>query len=343
MKYLEFNIKILIFALIILAIFPVLNTRYKILDTSFALAQSVDLGIYPPVFQIQTCPPSSIKIPFSIQNFAGSSVDLTISIKPFTAADSENGDIAFLNDLSSYPDPALLGRIQVLDNDNAIDTLTLAPKQKKDLNLTIDIPKDEVKGEYYISLLFNSNSQSLANSSSSQATGGIASNILLSVGPFGDAKGYIEDFSAPPFITQGPVPFTVRVKNTSDHYLTPKGDITISNMFGQTIGKVNLLSVNILSNTIRRIPDSAQSDITSSSYAKIKAIVDKNSYPVAVWPEKFLVGPYTATLTLALSDSGPLYKKSIMFFAFPSEYLITILIIIIIVLFIILRVKRKTG
>jgi hypothetical protein len=330
------NLKLKILLLIISLIF---TFKYPIV----AHAQSVDLGIYPPIFQIQTVPPSSIKIPFSIQNFADSSVNLTISIKPFTAADSENGDITFLNDLSSYPDPSLLGRIQVLDNDNAIDTLTLAPKQKKDLNLTIDIPKNEVKGEYYISLLFNSNSQNTNNSSSSQTTAGIASNILLSVGPLGDPKGYIEDFSAPPFITQGPVPFTVRVKNASDHYLTPKGDITISNMFGQTIGKVNLLSVNILSDTIRRIPDSIQSDTTSSSYAKIKDVVDKNTYPVAIWPEKFLVGPYTATLTLALSDSGPLYKKSIMFFAFPSEYILAILIIIIIVLFIILRVKRKTG
>ena len=306
-----------------------------------ALAQSVDLGIYPPIFQIQTTPPSNVNVPFSIQNFADSSVDLTISLKPFTAADSENGDVSFLDDLSSYPDPSLLEKIQVFDNDTSIQTLTLAPKQKKDLKLTIEIPKNEVKGEYYISLTFTSSNQSTINSSSSQATAGITSNILLSVGPYGNPKGYIEDFSAPPFVTQGPVPFTVRVKNTSDHYLTPKGDIVIKNIFGQSIGKINLLSVNILSNTVRRIPDSIQSDTSSNDYAKIKAIVDKNVSPVAIWPEKFLVGPYTATLTIALSDSGPLYKKTIIFFAFPAEYLLGILVIIIIILFIALRVKKK--
>jgi hypothetical protein len=306
-----------------------------------SFAQSVDLGIYPPVFQIQTTSPSNINAPFSIQNFADSSVDLTISLKPFTAASSENGNISFLNDLSSYPDPSLLQRIQVLDNQLPIQSLILAPKQKKNLNLTIEIPNNEVKGEYYISLLFTSNNQDAINSNSSYATAGIASNILLSVGPFGDAKGYIEDFSALPFVTQGPVPFTVRVKNTSDRYITPKGDIVVKNMFGQTIGKVDLLSVNILSNTVRRIPDSVQSDINSQAYEKIKAVVDKNTYPVAVWPEKFLLGPYTANLTIALSDSGPLYKKMIIFFAFPAEYLIVISIIIIIILFIALRVKRK--
>jgi hypothetical protein len=306
-----------------------------------AHAQSVDLGIYPPVFQIQTTSPSNINVPFSIQNFADSSVDLTISLKPFTAATSENGNISFLNDLSSYPDPSLLQRIQVLDNDISIQSLTLAPKQKKDLRLTIEIPNNEVKGEYYISLLFISNNQNTINSNSSEATAGIASNILLSVGPFGDAKGYIEDFSASPFITQGPIPFTVRVKNTSDRYITPKGDIVVKNMFGQIIGKVDLLSVNILSNTVRRIPDSVQSDINSPFYEQIKAVVDKNTYPVAVWPEKFLLGPYTATLTIALSSNGPLYKKSLIFFAFPAEYLLGIIIIIMIILFIALRVRRK--
>jgi hypothetical protein len=326
--------------LIIVIIFSLL---FNLKSPAVVHAQSVDLGIYPPVFQIQTIPPSSIKIPFSIQNFADSSVDLVISLKPFTAASTENGTISFLDDLSSYPDSSLLERIQVLENDNPIDTLTLAPRQKKDLNLTIDVPKNEVKGEYYIALTFTSTNQAIINSSSSHATAGISSNILLSVGPFGDAKGYIEDFSTNPFVAKGPIPFTVRVKNTSDRYITPKGDIVITNMFGQTIGKVSLLPVNILSNTVRRIPDSAQSDINSAVFAKIKDVVNNSQSPVAIWPEKFLLGPYTATLTIALSDSGPLYKKSIIFFAFPTEYLIAIFIIIIIILFIVLRIKQKTA
>ena len=218
----------------------------------------------------------------------------------------------------------------------------MAPKQKKDLALTIEIPKDEVKGEYYLSLTFTSNNQNAITSNSSSATAGIASNILLSVGPIGETKGYVEDFSTAPLIFQGPVPFTVKIKNNSDHYITPKGDITIQNMFGQTIGKVTLLPVNILSNATRRFPDSIQADINSQNYQKIKALIDKNEFPVAVWPDKFLLGPYTANLTITLSDSGPLYKKSIIFFAFPAEYLLGILVIIIIILFIILRIKQKT-
>ncbi len=297
------------------------------LSANSAHAQSVDLGIYPPVFQIQANTPSDVKIPFTVENFTDSSVPLNIALKPFTADLAENGNITFL-DNPQYSDPFLPQRIQVLDGDNFIDNLILSPKQKKDLTLEVQVPQNEPKGDYYLSLIFASNSNNGANANSSQATIGIASNILLSIGPVGKASGNIEEFSTPFFATKGPVPFTLRVKNSSDHYVTTKGNIVIKNMFGQTIGKVNLLPVNILENTVRKIPDSKQVDPTK-----------------AIWPEKFLVGPYTATLTMALSDTGPIFTRDIAFFAFPLEYLIAILLIICLIIFIAIRInatRRKT-
>jgi hypothetical protein len=327
-------IKILIF-------FTVCNLYQMLTGVSHVSAQSVDLGIYPPVIQAQATAPSDVSTPFYVQNFSDSSVDLNISIAPFTASPLENGTVSFLDDLNSFPDPSLLEKIHVLDGDNSIQTITLAPKQKRNLNLLIQVPDNQTKGDYYISLIFTSGGQNPVQANSAQASAGIVSNILLSIGPVGETKGYIEDFSAPAFVAKGPLPFTVRVKNTSDHYITPKGDIVITNMFGQNVGKINLLPVNLLSNTVRRIPDSIQSDVNSKDYAGVKAVADKNQYPMAVWPEKFLVGPYTATLTLALSGTGPLFKRSIVFFAFPAEYSLGILAIIIVIIFVVLRVKKK--
>lgn len=307
-------------------------------------AQGVDLGIYPPVFEIQTNPPANVNVPFFIQNFQDQPVELTLTIKAFKPSDSENGEIVFLSDTNSLPDPFLTSRIKVLDNNNSVSSLVLSPKQKRNLTLEIKIPSNEPKGDYYFSLVFSSSGQPLNSGNFSFAQGSIASNILLSVGPQGKTEGLIENFSAPLFITQGPLPFSVRIKNTSDHYITPKGDISIKNMFGQTVGKVSLLPVNILSNSIRRIPDSLQSGTAKDSdYNKIKTIVEKNDFPVAVWPEKFLFGPYTATLTIALSDQGPLFTKKISFFAFPAEYMLGVLVIIGLVVFIVLRVKKRTN
>lgn len=326
-------VKIIIISILMFfaAYFPLIN---------IASAQSVDLGIYPPVFEIQTTPPSSIKVPFFVQNFSDAPVKLYISLAPFSPGTNENGQIQF-EDNTALADPLMPSRILVQDNGNSISTIVLSPKQKKNLNLQITIPADEQKGEYYFSLVFSSAPNAISNANFSQASAGISSNILLSVGPSGKTQGIIADFSSPHFITQGPLPFTVRIKNTSDHYITPKGNILITNMFGQAVGKVNLLPVNILLNSTRRIPDSLQSVTASEKeYEKIRSAVEANEFPVAVWPEKFLLGPYKATLTIALSDSGPQFKKQIIFFALPAEYMLGILIIFTIVVFIAIRIRR---
>src|SRR3989344_4647692 len=46
-------------------------------------------------------------------------------------------------------------------------------------------------------------------------------------------KTTIEEFSSNIFFEKGPVPFTVRVRNTGAHFIKPKSEIAIKNMFGQ--------------------------------------------------------------------------------------------------------------
>ena len=306
------------------------------------LAQSVSLGIYPPVFEMETTPPSDIKVPFFIQNYTNSSVNLKISLKPFTQAPSEDGQVEFLDDTFSYPDPVFLQRVQILYQGNSVDLLTLSPNERKNLILEIQVPPNETKGDYYFSIIFNSLNNFEGSDTSSKASGGIATNVLLSVGPVGKTQGYIQEFSSPLFLNQGPVPFTVRIKNTSDHYITPTGSISITNMYGQNIGEVHLLPVNILSNTIRRIPDSMQSP-TASPSASLNSYFKTLDKVYAVWPETFLLGLYTAKLNVSLSSKGPVFTREITFFAFPIEYMIAILIIIGITVFVVLRVKKQLN
>lgn len=310
-----------------------------------ALAQNLDLGIYPPVIEIQANPPTDFKVPVFIQNFTDQSQDLTLTLKLFKPSKDENGTLIFSDvNLNDYPDPFILQRIQVFDETNKTNKFTISPKQRKDLVLQVQIPANEPKGEYYISMIFSTNPNASSSNNSTEVSASIVSNILLSVGPLGNTQGVLEEFSSPTFLFKGPVPFTIRLRNTSDHYINPKGNIIIENMFGQAIGKVDLLPVNILSNSVRRIPDSLQSGTAKQSdYQKIQAIVDANSSPVAIWPENFLVGPYTATLTIALSDNGPVFVRKTTFFAFPAEYILGILIIIGIVVFIAVRVRKKIN
>jgi hypothetical protein len=310
------------------------------LTSKTALAQSVDVGIYPPIIQIEAKPPATPKANLFIQNNSDSPLDLNIVLKPFTTSDLENGQVSFSTD-QNFADPNILQKVQILDAGNPVTSVYLGPKEKKDLSMQIEIPGNEPLSDYYFSLLFVSKTGDFSNVNLSQVSAAIATNVLLSIGPKGSIQGYIQQFSTPFFVNNGPIPFAVRIKNTSSHFITPKGEILIKNLFGQTIGKITLLQSNILANTSRRITDDLQIPGRETDFAKIKDVVLANKYPVAVWPEKYLFGLYTATLTVSLSDQGPTFSREIHFFAFPLEAFISLTIIVLIISFIILRIKKK--
>ena len=303
-----------------------------------AQAAGISLGVFPPILQIEANPPTNVKSKILIENLGDQPVDLKIGLKPFIASNKENGQVEYINDYN-LADPFIFDKMQILDNDTSIDTLTLAPKQQKELTLEIALPQGEALGDYYFSIIFMSAEQTGLDSNISGATAGIATNVLLTIGPKGPTQGNIEEFSAPLFNSKGPIPFIVRARNTSNHFITTRGDVVIKNMFGQIVGKVDLLPTNILSESVRSIPDSLQSPSANPSSA-FKNYLANLPFVAAIWPENFLLGPYTATLTIALSDQGPLFRRTINFLAFPTETLLIILIIVILITIIVIRAKK---
>jgi hypothetical protein len=314
---------------------------YLMFAAGSASADGVSLGIYPPILQIETLPPAKAEVPLTVINLNDQEVNLNITYKPFLASGSEDGAIDFDTQDFFKDDPLLFQRIKIVDEGQAITKLTLAPKQKKDLTVSVDIPEKETLSDYYFSIIFTSDNGPKQNTNQAAASGGIATNVLLSVGPKDTAKGSVEEYSVPYFIDSGPVPFMLRVKNKGSHFFAPKGEILIKNIFGQTVGRVDLLPVNILAQSIRFIPDLLQNPYsTGSAFPKNEALYTKYSHPTAFWYEKFLLGPYSASLTISLSDNGPLFRKTVYFFAFPIKLLLGLIVAALVVIFIRQRVKQ---
>jgi len=290
-----------------------------------ASAQELSLKVDPPIMQIAAEAPTSIKAPLSIENTSDNPIDLSIMLKPFHSSSQKNGQIQFLEGNQTIgEDPNIFDKMQIYDGTSSIDSLTLAPRQKKDLILHIGLPKDEPPSDYYFTILFISKNPELTNQTGETTQGGIGINVLLSIGPTGNATGLLNQFSAPWLIEEGPVHFTILVENTSNFFIVPRGNIIIKNLFGQIVGKVQLLPVNILSRSQRFLPDDSSGSLTT-----------------AVWPEKVLFGLYQATITVALSSQGPLFTRSIYFFAMPIQAIIGIVITCIIAAFVYVRLKEK--
>lgn len=306
-------------------------------------AQSVAVGIYPPIMQVDTVAPTNVNADFYVQNQSQESVDFNIMVKPFKPSNDKNGEIELIDNISSFPDPLFVNRVKVLSEGETIKSLSIGPKQTEKLVLEVTLPPNQIKGDYYFTVLFVSSPKSVVKTNSTLTQTSIGMNVLLTVGPKGKTQGLITKFDTPFFVNTGPIPFKIQVTNKSDHYIAPAGEIAITNMFGTQKGKIKLMPVNILSNSTRYIPDLSQADPQSDEYKKIADTLEKQDLPVAVFNQRFLLGIYTATLNIALEENGPTFRKSITFVAFPITYLLTIFIILGIITFIILRVRKKIN
>lgn len=311
---------------LVVVFFSILTTYYMLLATAKVSAADISLGVYPPLIQIDAKAPTDIQSPITIANESDTTVNVKILVRPFTASSSDNGDLYYLNEKAKFgPDPDIFQKMAIFDGERNTDTIELAPNQQRNIELRIHLPSGEPPGDYYFSITFLSNTIAINQGSNTAVAGGISTNVLLSIGPKDKTQGYIKEFSSPFFVDHGPVPFTVHAANTSKHFVTPQGTILIKNMFGQIIGKVNLLPVNVLAGTSRFLPSGT----------------DTNNK--AVWGENFLLGPYSATLTIAFSGEGPLYRRTIYFFSVPTQVIIGLILAGILIGITIYRVRKKLG
>ncbi len=294
---------------LILSIFII--TIFYFLFNDQAHAETFDIGVYPPIIQINAIPPISVRTPFAVQNFSDQTQNLSIQIHPFLPSNSNNGSINILwNQEISGPDNDIDRKIELIDDQNKVITqLTLAPKQQKKLFIHVGLPKDEPPFDYYFTIIFVSKDSLRNQNTSSLLQGAVGMNVLLSVGPYKNPTGYLEKFSAPLIVGHGPIPIKVLVNNTNSFFINPKGNLVIYDMFNQIIGKVNLLSVNVLGNSKRYLPDDKSGSLNS-----------------AIWNQKALFGFYRIRLSLLLTPNGPLFEKNIYFLALPWQAIFGIII-----------------
>ena len=318
--------------------------------------QATSLSVSPPLIEIEAIPPTTLETPIAIRNDSEEPVELEAVFKPFIASPKANGEIQFLSERDAFPgaNKRITERLKIRDNGRDVTTIRLGPNETKTLDLYVGVPDNEPHSDYYFAVIFLPPAQQLENSSEedednvASVRGGIGVNVLLSVGPRDDPKALIEEFSAPALVQSGPVPFTVMIKNTGSHYFTPTGTIIIENMFGQKIGKVDLLEANVLSGTTRAFINEALYREALQKQDKAEKNGDtgtQNTEEIddtkALWPEVFLVGPYTATLEVSLSPDGPVLTRQTRFFAFPGHVLVALIVLLIMLFVVRQRLRRK--
>lgn len=300
----------------------ILTFAFCILHLEKAQATSAfSVSVNPPIIYVRALPPAKVETPITITNHSESPITLTISLKPFTQA-GEFGEVS-LEDTPSPIEPL----VKILDEDKVIKDIKLSPNESRDLLFSLDIPNGISVQDYYFSIIFQTKHtlvpQTLQDKEKKENTvqafsrlfPGIATNVLLSIGPWERGNVHAQ-FLSKAFYESGPVDFHVRVTNGRKSAVPIQGEILIKNLFGQSVGKIDLSSQYLL----------AQGSKT---------------YPRIAWEERLLIGPYRATLVLTSSNNEPLLTREMLFFAAPYRVLTGTIVFLVLLLWTISRIKKK--
>lgn len=304
-----------------------------VIFSSRTLAQesNYDVTVSPVFFDLTTNPGGTVSDRIRVRNNTSSPIPVKVEVKRLTG--DENGELTFNED----------------NSDNSLDwinfqdtTVTLAPLEFTNIPFTIEVPEDAAYGYYYAINL--TQAESGTDSTGAAISGAAAIPVLLNVRKDGaKAELKLNEFEVESFINDTlPVNFNVKLENTGNVHVRPRGNIFISGM-----GKDNITSIDInpngaaiIPNTVRTFPASW----TAGFLVKEQVIedgqpkIDSDGRPVMKlkinWNKvtEMRLGKYTANLIVVYDDGTrdvPI-ESSKSFWVIPWKALIVAIIAVVI-------------
>lgn len=245
------------------------------------------LEIAPPVVNLSADPGETVTAQLNLRDVSDGQLIVTNQINDFVA-DGEDGTPKILME-EGEPNPYSLRPWIV-----PLPQLLLEPRQIERLPVTINVPADAAPGGYFAVVRFTATAPELEGNGVSLSAS-LGALILLTVK--GDAKEAmaVESFSVTnkdgevtSLLESKPVNFVVRLKNNGNVHEQPAGQVTVTDIFGKTVGAVNINMPprNVLPGSIRRFEVPFDSSVIG---------------------DKMLFGFYTAKLNVTYGQGNKKY------------------------------------
>lgn len=208
-------------------------------------------------------------------------------------------------------------------------SVMLEPGKASDIKWTVSVPQNAEPGGHYAAVFFAM--QPKDDKGSSVGIGG-RTGILFLVNVSGNIResAQIESFKVmdssdtnkaeeTSFINHLPAYFETRVKNTGSVHLRPEGEITIKNMFGSEVGKIQANPANG-----RVLPDGIRKYRTM--YGPKDEVVGDGFWSGLMREWKGLgFGKYTAELNAKYGNQNQPLAASLTFWIIPWRLAVAIL------------------
>lgn len=307
-------------------------------------AQQVSLAIYPPLLEVFIKPGKSIMVAYNLQNY-GDPVILSTKVLPFEPKDN-------------------LGKIKIKDEfegpirfslDNADLKLNepffLKTREKQQLLLRIRVPEGAPEGDYYYTLLVETEPPTnLEGKASGRTKASIGSNILITVSSSGkvEVKGKIALFEVLPryklnlgnwqiniFDSGDKIPVVLIAQNQGKNLIKPDGEITLRGNFGET-AKYQILPQNILAQSQRLLIATPSANIDCQGFKKPPKYCQQ---PVSLLISGFFLGKYNLLTNIFFGENAPKIFAQTSFIALPFKLILAFVFAVLLGILIIKKIN----
>ena len=298
--------------------------------TTFAQTNDrIDLSVSPVFFEFVTEPGKEIKDKIRLRNNSDATLNLKVEIKKLTASDVREANLE-----DPQPEDSYISWVKLEK-----PTFTSSAREWVDVPFTITIPADASFGYYLALTITQDTSANTIEQPTAVIQGAVAVPVLINVkSPNTKAEAELVEFKPKSFVNEYlPVEFDVKLKNTGNVHLKPRGNIFIR---GNSDKDLAIIEVNEGMSTV--LPQGSR--VYNSSWGEGFLTMEKDestgqtNYKLKFNWDKltdFRIGPYTASL-LMVYDNGVrdvTLESKTTFWVFPWKiiggFIVTLIIIIV--------------
>jgi len=184
------------------------------------------LTLSPPILDLTASPGEIVTSSIVLENETNLSLSISGYVEAF-APDAHSGEAEF------FPsNEGLVSWIELGERE-----FVLAPGEVKKVFFKINIPKDIRPGSYYAAVFWGT-PPPLGVSSGARVASRLGALIFLRINGYVSENLELKDFGVKKIYTALPAIFSVRVKNSGDVHLIPKGEILIKTLTGKQVAVI---------------------------------------------------------------------------------------------------------
>lgn len=273
-----------------------------------------DFVVGPGKFDLSLAPGQSEVVEVMVTNRTGTVKEFSFTAEDMAGSSNLEMPTVLLGDDRG---PYTIKDFLVVPYENFL----IEPGQRVSVPVTVTMPADAEPGGRYGALLVQTASQrddSASRGASTAVVSRIAVLFFVSTPGELDRSGSFVDFTTVPdtfYFSEGPIDFGILYENTGTVHTNPAGEISITNMFGQSVGYIEVLPWSTLPQSLR-----------------LREVT---------WERETLLGRYTAEARVYLGYDDIIETKTLTFWVVDWKLLLTLTLVVVLLFLFVRYIARN--